>query len=91
MQGLQLGGALARTGRCWPLLHPSHPTSVGLACRLVGAWRRHLVKHLNSTGRNSLPGDLAVWDGHVATVVGKLRLSAMFVTVGANELHPLFA
>jgi hypothetical protein len=49
------------------------------------------MKHLNSTGRNSLPGDLAVWDGHVATVVGKLRLSAMFVTVGATELHLLFA
>ena len=26
------------------------PTSVGLACRPVGACRRHLVKHLDSTG-----------------------------------------
>ena len=29
-----------------PLPHPSHPTSVGLACRRVGACRRHLVKRL---------------------------------------------
>jgi len=46
---LRLGGALARTGWCWPLRHPSHPTSVGLACRPVGALRRRLVKHLHST------------------------------------------
>jgi hypothetical protein len=26
------------------------PTSVGLACRPVGAWRRHLVKRIQSTG-----------------------------------------
>ena len=26
------------------------------------------------TGRNSLPGDLAVWYGRVATVVGKLLM-----------------
>jgi hypothetical protein len=30
--------------------HPSHPASVGLACRPVGTWRRHLVKRLDSTG-----------------------------------------
>ena len=28
------------------------------------------MKQINYTGRNSLPGDLAVWDGHVAMVVG---------------------
>jgi len=28
------------------------------------------VKQINYTGRNSLPGDLAVRDGHVAMVVG---------------------
>src|SRR4051812_36615068 len=37
------------TGWCWPLRHPSHPASVGLACRPVGAWRRRLVKQLDST------------------------------------------
>jgi hypothetical protein len=26
------------------------------------------VKQINYTGRNSLPGDLAVWDGHVAMI-----------------------
>ena len=31
-----------------PLRHPSHPASVGLACRPVGAWRRQLVKRLQS-------------------------------------------
>src|SRR5271167_672023 len=34
---------------CRPLRHPSHPTSVGLACRPVGAWRRHLVKQNQCT------------------------------------------
>jgi hypothetical protein len=33
------------------------------------------MKQLDSTERNSLPGDLAVWDGHVATVVGKLLMA----------------
>jgi hypothetical protein len=28
------------------------------------------VKQINYTGRNSLPGELAVWDGHVAMIVG---------------------
>lgn len=33
------------------------PTSVGLACRPVGAWRRHLVKltHANKANRQFLP------------------------------------
>jgi hypothetical protein len=48
------GGALARTGRCWPLRHSEPPASVGLACRPVGAWRRHLMKQLDSTGRLAL-------------------------------------
>jgi hypothetical protein len=26
------------------------------------------VKQINYTGRNSLPGDPAVWDGHVAMI-----------------------
>jgi hypothetical protein len=30
-------------------VHPSHPASVGLACRPVGAWRRQLMKQLDST------------------------------------------
>jgi hypothetical protein len=34
------------------------------------------------TGRNSLPGDLAVWDGHVATVVGKLLMGLPQKTAG---------
>ena len=42
--GLFVGGALACTGWCGPLRHPSHPANVGLACRPVGAWRRHLMK-----------------------------------------------
>jgi hypothetical protein len=61
---------LPGTGWCRRLRHPSHPTSVGLACRLVGAWRRHLVKQINYTGRNGLPDDLAVWDGPVVMIVG---------------------
>jgi hypothetical protein len=28
------------------------------------------VKQINYTGRDSLPGDLAVWDGDVAMIVG---------------------
>src|SRR5271156_5482838 len=40
---------LPGTGWCWPLRHPSHPTSVGLACRPVGAWRRQLVKQNQCT------------------------------------------
>src|SRR5271165_3044797 len=40
---------LPGTGWCRPLRHPSHPASVGLACRPVGAWRRHLVKQSQST------------------------------------------
>ena len=35
---------LPGTGRCRPLRHPSHPASVGLACRPVGACRRQLMK-----------------------------------------------
>jgi hypothetical protein len=67
---LRTEGALARHRLVRPLRHPSHPASVGLACRRVGAWRRHLVKQINCTGRNSLPGDPAVWDGHVAMIAG---------------------
>jgi hypothetical protein len=40
---------LLDTGRRQPLRHPSHPASVGLACRPVGAWRRHLMKQRHST------------------------------------------
>jgi hypothetical protein len=32
-----------------PLRHPSHPANVGLAHRPVGAWRRRLMKQLDST------------------------------------------
>jgi hypothetical protein len=41
-----VGGALARTGWCQAASSSEPPTSVGLACRPVGAWRRHLVKRL---------------------------------------------
>jgi hypothetical protein len=44
-----LGGALARTGWCEPLRSSEPPAGVGLACRPVGAWRRHLVKQNQST------------------------------------------
>ncbi len=40
-----LRGAPARTGWCGPLRHPSHPASVGLAWRPVGALRRHRRAH----------------------------------------------
>jgi hypothetical protein len=43
---------------------------VGLACRPVGACRRHLVKQTNYTGRNSLPGDLAVAAGPPSASAG---------------------
>jgi hypothetical protein len=46
---LQREALLPGTGWCWPLRHPSHPTSVGLACRPVGAWRRQLVKQNQCT------------------------------------------
>ena len=47
-----VGGALANTGRVGPLRHPSHPRASGLACRPVGAWRRHLVKRLQYNGES---------------------------------------
>ena len=37
---------LPGTGWCQAASSSEPPTSVGLACRPVGAWRRHLVKHL---------------------------------------------
>jgi hypothetical protein len=49
LPSLPLGGALTRTGWCEPLRSSEPPTSVGLACRPVGAWRRHLVKQNQST------------------------------------------
>ena len=43
-----VGGALARTGRCGPLRHPSHPRAWGwrTASRSLA---RHLMKQINST------------------------------------------
>ena len=38
--------ALARTGWCQAASSSEPPTSMGLACRPVGAWRRHLVKQI---------------------------------------------
>src|SRR5271166_1013505 len=66
MPSLQLGGALTQHRSVLAASSSEPPASMGLACRPVGAWRRHLVKQINYTGRKSLPGDLAVWDGHVA-------------------------
>jgi len=42
------------------------------------------MKQTNYTGRNSLPGDLAVWDGHVATVVGKLLMGFPQTAASSN-------
>jgi hypothetical protein len=42
------------------------------------------MKQANYTVRNSLPGDLAVWDGHVATVVGKLLMGYPHKAAGSN-------
>jgi hypothetical protein len=44
--GLHEGGALTRTRGVGPLRHSEPPVSLGLACRPVGACRRHLVKQL---------------------------------------------
>src|SRR3954469_21512186 len=60
------GGALACTGWCWPLRHPSHPASVGLACRPVGAWPRHLVKQLDSTRGAPGHGHIVIGGGLAA-------------------------
>src|SRR6516165_5417337 len=40
----QAGGALADTGWCPPLRHPSHPRAWGWRAVQAGAWRRQLVK-----------------------------------------------
>ena len=37
---------VAPEGECRPLLHPNHPTSVGLVCGQVGAWRPQFLKLL---------------------------------------------
>ena len=36
-----------------------------------------MLEQLMPTGRNSLPGDLAVWDGHVAMVVGNGMIDSL--------------
>ena len=64
--GPETRGALARTGWCRPLRHPSHPASVGLACRPVGAWRRHLVKQLDSTRGGPGHGHIVIGGGLAA-------------------------
>ena len=71
-----MGGALARHRLVSAASSSEPPTSVGLACRPVGAWRRHLVKQINYTGMNRLPVHFAVWDGHVAMVVGNGMMEA---------------
>jgi hypothetical protein len=58
---------LPSTGRCRPLRHPSHPASVGLACRPVGAWRRHLMKQLDSNEGQPGHGHIVI-DGGLAAV-----------------------
>src|ERR1700730_12965466 len=45
------GGALADTRLVSAASSSEPPTSVGLACRPVGAWRRQLVKRIQSTRR----------------------------------------
>ena len=76
LPSLPLGGARARTGRCRPLPHPSHPANVGLACRPVGAWRRQLVKQLDSTrvdpGTQLAERGVGV-DGHHPVILADLR------------------
>src|SRR6476620_11218259 len=39
-----MGDTLACTGWCQAASSSEPPASVGLACRPVGAWRRHLMK-----------------------------------------------
>jgi hypothetical protein len=43
------------------------------------------VKQTNYTGRNSLPGDLAVWDGHAATIVGNDTKIENQVSIGVQN------
>jgi hypothetical protein len=77
LPSLPLGGALAHTARCWPLRHPSHPANVGLACRPVGAWRRHLVQQLDSAGAPGTGTQLVrVNDGIVTTMEDIHRFSS---------------
>src|SRR4051794_9737001 len=47
-------------------VHPSHPASVGLACRPVGAWRRQLVKQLDFTRGGSGHGHIFIGGGLAA-------------------------
>jgi len=47
---LRSGGALARHRSVSAASSSEPPASVGLACRPVGAWRRQLVKQLDSMG-----------------------------------------
>src|SRR6476646_8615668 len=42
------------------------PASVGLACRPVGAWRRHLVKQLDSTRGGPAHGHIVIVGGLAA-------------------------
>ena len=47
-----MGGALARHQLVSAASSSEPPTSMGLACRPVGAWRRHLVRQRQCMGRN---------------------------------------
>ena len=60
-----MGGALARHRSVTAASSSEPPTSVGLACRPVGAWRRHLMKQNQSTrgGRGPATQLVRVDDG----------------------------
>src|SRR5271168_3652209 len=59
------------------------PTSVGLACRPVGAWRRHLVKRGHSTGitADSNPAGAPTFPQFRLCFRGSLRAAGCLVAI----------